>query len=80
MKVRTGLLMLVVATGALWAQSTPTPAPAASGDAPQATAAPAAGTTTAKPTAKKKSSKKSLDPEVQERIFAQTERELRIHN
>jgi hypothetical protein len=28
----------------------------------------------------KKSSKKSLDPEVQERIYAQTERELRIHN
>ena len=63
MKVRTGLLMLVVATGALWAQSSPTAAPAAGSAQPQTTAAPTAGTdngakTPAK-TSKKKSSKKS---------------------
>jgi Tfp pilus assembly protein PilP len=63
MKVRTGLLMMVVATGSLWAQSAPAAAPAAGGaqTQAQAPAKPAAANTAAKP-AKKKSSKKSVAP------------------
>jgi len=59
MKVRTGILMLVVATGSLWAQQA-APAPAADTQAQTAPAdKPKSAATSAKPASKKKSSKKS---------------------
>jgi hypothetical protein len=71
MKVRTGLLMLAVATGSLWAQSTPKSAPAAKPGAAQAqtsakpatapssskTATTSGAKTTTKGAAKKKAAK-----------------------
>ncbi len=57
MKVRTGILMLVVATGSLWAQQA-APAPAAGAQAQAAPAEKPKTDASAKP-AKKKSSKKS---------------------
>lgn len=61
MKVRTGLLMLAVATGTVWAQTTPTSAPATKPAAAKAqtSAAPAAGATSAKPATTKITTTKS---------------------